>query len=271
MPSEDRDIDAGQDDALPSVETTRRFPGVVRPIRFASRGGGGGCSRPAGRRVRLARARRLAGAERGRNACSGRVPSADCGGGQTRGIAPDRVADCSPGAGRRPLARVAVARIHREQVAMSKSGSWTRCATRSARCGASSLPYSAPSRRSRAACRRPPDAAGRSGQGGRQAQAHDERGAAQGRRRADAQVLGFAPRRQGATARGAGVTLARRPGRRLAVARWPRPAQRRPSVASAPRALADGPGSYPTQGPNLVRLSDCRLNSTVSGTATGIL
>ena len=87
-----------------------------------------------------------------------------------------------------------------------------------------------------------PQAAGRGrdegGQGGRQAQAHDERGAAQGRRRADAQVLGIAPRGQGAGASGAGVTLGRRPRRRLAIARWPRPERRRPSFASAPGALA---------------------------------
>ena len=155
---------------------------------------------------------------------------------------------------------------------MSKSGSWTRCATRSARCGASLV---AIQRAIEAIESSVPQAAGRgrkkAARGGWQAQAHDERGAAQGRRRADAQVLGFAPRGHGATARGARVTLTRRPSRRLAVARWPRPAQRRPSVASAPRTLADGPGSYSTQGPNLVRLSDCRLNSTVSGTATGIL
>jgi len=44
------------------------------------------------------------------------------------------------------------------------------------------------------------------GQGGRKAQARDERRAAQGRRRADAQVLGGAPGGQGAGGSGAGVT-----------------------------------------------------------------
>ena len=44
------------------------------------------------------------------------------------------------------------------------------------------------------------------GQGSRQAEAHDERGAAQGGRRADAQVLGIPARSQGAGGSGAGVT-----------------------------------------------------------------
>ena len=43
------------------------------------------------------------------------------------------------------------------------------------------------------------------GQGGRQAEARDERRAAQGRRRADAQVLGIPAGSQGAGGRGAGV------------------------------------------------------------------
>ena len=93
------------------------------------------------------------------------------------------------------------------------------------------------------------------GQGGRQAEAHHERGAAQGGRRADAQVLGIPPGGQGAGAGGAGVT-ARRTRCRLAAARRARPDRRRRS-----RIRTENRGSDPTaarrQRPSVVRLSNC--------------
>ena len=87
MQSEDRDIDAGPDDALPSVETTRRFLALCD--RFGSH-------QEAVAAVVLGRRAGVYGLperdawpelERGRNACSRQVPSADCGG-RTRSIAP---------------------------------------------------------------------------------------------------------------------------------------------------------------------------------------
>ena len=71
MQVDDRDIDIGQDDALPSVETTMRF------LALCDRYGSPEAAAAAVARVRragVARPARVAGVDRRPDACSGRVP-----------------------------------------------------------------------------------------------------------------------------------------------------------------------------------------------------
>ena len=90
MQVDDRDIDIGQDDALPSVETTMRF------LALCDRYGSPEAAVAAVARVRragVARPARVAGVDRRPDACSGRVPP---GGG--RGY--DGIRSCAPAATR---------------------------------------------------------------------------------------------------------------------------------------------------------------------------
>ena len=71
MQVHDRDIDIGQDDALPSVETTMRF------LALCDRYGSPEAAAAAvarGRRAGIARPAQVAGVDRRPDACSGRVP-----------------------------------------------------------------------------------------------------------------------------------------------------------------------------------------------------
>ena len=101
---------------------------------------------------------------------------------------------------------VRAARREESRPRCRKAESWTRCGTRSARSRVSSSPYSARSRLSTATSRQ---SAGRGRKkaakavGRRKRAMSDEQ--AQGRRRADAQVLGIPAGSQGAGGRGAGV------------------------------------------------------------------
>ena len=71
MQVDDRDVDIGQDDALPSVETTMRF------LALCDRYGSPEAVAAAvarGRRAGVARPARVAGVDRRPDACGGRVP-----------------------------------------------------------------------------------------------------------------------------------------------------------------------------------------------------
>ena len=88
MQVDDRDIDIGQDDALPSVETTMRF------LALCDRYGSPEAAAAAvarDRRAGVTRPARVAGVDRRPDACSGRVPP---GGG--RGC--DGIWSCAPAA-----------------------------------------------------------------------------------------------------------------------------------------------------------------------------
>ena len=90
MQVDDRDIDIGQDDALPSLKTTMRF------LALCDRYGSSEAAAAAVARVRragVARPARVAGVDRRPDACSGRVPP---GGG--RGY--DGIQSCAPAATR---------------------------------------------------------------------------------------------------------------------------------------------------------------------------
>ena len=92
MQVHDRDIDIGQDDALPSVETTMRFLALCD--RYGSPEAAAAAAAVArGRRAGVARPARVAGVDRRPDACSGRVPP---GGG--RGC--DGIRSCAPAATR---------------------------------------------------------------------------------------------------------------------------------------------------------------------------
>jgi len=71
MQVDDRDIDIGQDDALPSAETTMRFLALCD--RYGSREAAAAAV-VRDRRAGVARQARVAGVDRCPDACSGRVP-----------------------------------------------------------------------------------------------------------------------------------------------------------------------------------------------------
>ena len=90
MQVDDRDIDIGQDDALPSVETAMRF------LALCDRYGSSEAAAAAvvrGRRAGVPRPARVAGVDRRPDACSGRVPP-----GSGRGC--DGIRSCAPAATR---------------------------------------------------------------------------------------------------------------------------------------------------------------------------